>query len=127
MVGDYRYAAFISYSSRDEAFARRLIRGLESYQIPKSLGRFALTDSPNAINRLYPCFRDREELGSGDLGGAIERALSDSNILVVVCSPHAARSKWVDKEIRYFASLGRGNRIFAIIASAARTKSRPRR
>jgi WD40 repeat protein len=117
MTRAYRYAAFISYSSRDDAFARRLIGALENYRIPASLGRFTLTDDPRGVNRLYPCFRDREELGSGDLGRAIERALDDSNILVVVCSPHAARSEWVDKEIRFFANLGRGNRIFAVIAA----------
>ena len=38
----YRYAAFISYSSKDAAFARRLHRALESYGIPASLGRFDL-------------------------------------------------------------------------------------
>jgi WD40 repeat protein len=111
----FRYAAFISYSSRDGVFARKLHRALEGYRIPAALGTFRLTDAKNATNRLYPIFRDREELPSGDLGAAIEKALRDSSMLIVVCSPHAARSEWVDKEIRFFEGLGRG-RIFAIIA-----------
>ena len=38
----YRYAAFISYSSKDAKFAQRLHRALESYGIPSSLGKFDL-------------------------------------------------------------------------------------
>jgi hypothetical protein len=110
------YAAFISYSSRDAAFARRLHRALESYRIPKALGPVRLSASDRSVNRAYPCFRDREELSSGHLGQAIERALDASAALIVVCSPDSARSEWVEKEIRYFEALGRGDRIFAIIA-----------
>jgi hypothetical protein len=40
----YRYSAFISYSSKDSAFAKRLHRALETYTIPKSLGVFQLSD-----------------------------------------------------------------------------------
>jgi WD40 repeat protein len=111
----FRYAAFISYSSKDAAFARRLHLTLEGYRIPASLGEFKLTDHPRAKNRLYPCFRDREELASGHLGPAIEKALDDSSALIVVCSPNASDSPWVEKEIRYFES-SRPTRIFAIIA-----------
>jgi hypothetical protein len=57
----YRYAAFISYSSKDAPFARRLHRALESYGIPASLGSFNLIGGGKR-NRIYPVFRDREEL-----------------------------------------------------------------
>ncbi len=116
MADLHRYAAFISYSSKDAAFAARLHRTLEHYRIPQKLGAFQITDHPRAGNRLYPCFRDREELPSGHLGEAIEKALQDSSALIVVCSPHASTSTWVEKEIRFFEGLGRGQRIFAIIA-----------
>ena len=36
----YRFAAFISYSSKDAAFAQRLHKALESYHIPTQLGAF---------------------------------------------------------------------------------------
>lgn len=112
----FRYATFISYSSRDAAQARRVHSDLERYRIPASVGVYQLTDAPRTKNRLYPCFRDREELSSGHLGEAIEKALRDSSALIVVCSPNAARSEWVDKEIRYFREkLGRTGRVFAII------------
>ncbi len=114
----YRFAAFISYSSRDAAFARRLHRALESYRIPTQLGAFDLIGQGKR-NRLFPVFRDREELPSGELGAAIEASLKASNSLIIVCSPHAAASPWVNKEIESFLALGRRGRIFAIIADTA--------
>lgn len=67
-------------------------------------------------DRLSPIFRDREDLSSaGHLGPQIQAALAESEALVVVCSPGAARSPWVDSEIRAFKRLGRGDRIYAFI------------
>lgn len=113
-----RYAAFISYASADAPFAQRLHRALERYRIPKALGKFLLTDRRKP-NRIYPVFRDREELSAGNLGERIEASLRDSGALIVVCSPNAAASPWVQKEIEYFAGLGRRDRIFAIIHDKA--------
>ena len=114
----FRYAAFISYSSKDAGFARRLHRALESYGIPSSLGHFDLIGGGKK-NRIYPVFRDREELPAGNLGERIEAALRASAALIVVCSPNAAASPWVQKEIEFFVGLGRRARIFAILAEAA--------
>jgi hypothetical protein len=114
----YRYAAFISYSSKDAKFAQRLHRALESYGIPSSLGKFDLIGGGKA-NRIYPVFRDREELSAGHLGDQIEANLKASAALIVVCSPHGAASPWVQKEIEFFASQGRHAKIFAIIPDSA--------
>lgn len=110
-----RYVAFISYNHRDRAWARWLHRSLESYQLPASLReRGATTES--APRRLAPVFLDREELSSSaDLAAAVRLALEDSAALIVVCSPDAVRSRWVNEEIRSFKALGRGNRILCLI------------
>lgn len=118
MTDLYRYAAFISYSSKDAKFARRLHRALEHYGIPSSLGKFDLIGGGKR-NRIYPVFRDREELAAGRLGDAIEANLRASAALIVVCSPNASASPWVQKEIEYFVGLGRGEKIFAIVADNA--------
>jgi hypothetical protein len=110
----YRFAAFISYSSKDAAFARQLHGALERYHIPTQLGAFDLIGGGKK-NRIFPVFRDREELPSGDLGEAIETALKASSALIVICSPNAAASPWVNKEIESFLAMGRRDRIFAII------------
>jgi len=66
--------------------------------------------------RLKPVFRDRDDLSSAsDLGNTVKQALSESENLVVVCSPGAVASHWVNEEIRYFAGLGRQDRIFCVI------------
>jgi len=113
----FEYAAFISYSRKDAAFARKLHRTLESYRIPASVGSFELAGSRK--NRLYPVFRDREELAAGDLGERLQAALKASARLIVVCSPNAAASIWVEKEIQTFIELGRGEDIFTIVSDIA--------
>lgn len=112
---DYGYWAFISYSSKDTATARKFHRRLETYIIPRDLvGRHG-RDGP-VPRRLFPSFRDRDELPlSSDLGASIEDALRASRYLIVLCSPHAARSRWVNEEIRFFKSLGRDDQILAVI------------
>ena len=66
--------------------------------------------------RLFPVFRDREELpASADLSGRVNEALAASRYLVVLCSPEAAKSRWVNEEIQFFKKLGREDRVFALI------------
>jgi tetratricopeptide (TPR) repeat protein len=111
----YKYKAFISYSHRDERWATWLHRALESYRLPRKL---VGTSTPvgEVPARVKPVFRDRDELSSaGDLGSTVQQALADSENLVIVCSPASAASFWVNEEIRYFASLGRLERIFCVI------------
>lgn len=115
MTGSYRYAAFISYSSKDAAFAGRLHKALETYRIPSALGTFKLSDDTKVKNRVYPIFRDREEMAGGQLDENVRRALHDSGALIVVCSPNAAQSDWVAKEIDAFEKSGRP--VFGVIVS----------
>jgi len=112
----FRYWAFISYSSKDAKVAQRLHRGLETYRIPRALvGRPGRGGEPVPRN-LFPVFRDRDELPlSSDLGDTIEDALRASRYLLVICTPDAARSRWVNEEVRYFKSLGREDHLLALI------------
>jgi len=111
----YRYKAFISYSHRDEKGASWLHRALESYRLPRKLVG-SKTGAGEVPSRIRPVFRDRDDLSSSsDLGDTVKQALSDSENLIVVCSPDAAASPWVNEEIRHFASLGRQNQIFCVI------------
>ena len=109
---NYQYTAFISYrhTMPDEAIAKKLHRLIETYRIPldvqKSSGR----------RKMGRVFRDQEELPlSTDLGNDIEMALEHSEWLIVLCSPSYLTSKWCQKEIEYFISLGKRNHILAIL------------
>jgi tetratricopeptide (TPR) repeat protein len=110
-----KYWAFISYSHRDTKWAAWLHRSLESYHPPRQL--VGTSTAAGAVpKRLSPVFRDREELASAtDLGASINEALNGSACQIVICSPSAARSRWVNEEILAFKRLGREHRIFCLI------------
>ena len=104
----------MSYCHADEAWAGWLHKSLESYRVPKRLvGQAGLHGI--VPEKLSPIFRDREELSSAtDLTTKIKAAIAESDSLLVVCSPAAARSRWVSEEIRHFQSLGK-RRIYCVI------------
>lgn len=102
MIRAFRYKAFISYSHKDRKWGRWLLRSLETYRIPKHLVG-TKTKTGLVPKRLNPIFRDRNELPATDsLRTEIRKALADSEFLIVVCSPDAAESPWVNKEIEEF-------------------------
>lgn len=124
-MSSYRYWAFISYSSRDRTWGEWLIRALEQYRIPKAfVGR--PTEHGPVPRRLFPVFRDRDELrAGGEVGGALHEALLASRYLVVICSPSSADpSSWVGKEIEIFKAAGRSNDILALIVAGQPHASR---
>jgi hypothetical protein len=111
----FRYWAFISYSHRDVKWAQWLHTKLETYNVPpECVGR--RLGSRTIPRRLTPIFRDRDELASaGDLSIKIREALQQSHALIVICSPYAATSPWVNEEVRAFKALGRSERVFPLI------------
>ena len=110
-----RYKAFISYSHRDESWARWLQHALESYRIPRRLVGQPAAYGPIPA-RLNPVFRDREDLSSAaDLSSQIKGELDRSETMIVICSPTAVASPWVSEEIRYFRESGKAERILALI------------
>lgn len=122
---DRRYAAFLSYSHRDAEAGNRLFRDLDGYRPPRAL-RGRLTAAGPVPDRLYPVFRDREELAtSSDLSTTIQSALDASDNLIVLCSPDAAKSPWVNREIERFALLGRAARIHAVLLRGEPERSFP--
>ena len=110
-----RYRAFISYSHRDSKVARWLHRAIETHAIPRGLVGRKTRYGP-VPRRLSPVFRDEEELaGAAELGPNLQAALADSAALIVICSTAAAKSKWVDHEIRYFKITNPNRPVLAVI------------
>ena len=61
-------------------------------------------------------FRDRDELAaSADLSAAVRKGLAQSANLIVICSPAAVQSRYVNQEIIEFKRLGRADRILPLI------------
>ena len=104
------YYAFISYKREDEKWAKWLQHKLEHYRFQTNLnGR---TDLPKEIR---PVFKDTSELNPGNLPQQIRNALEQSKYLIVICSPRAAKSKWVNKEVETFIEMGRTDNIIPFI------------
>ena len=111
----WRYTAFISYSHTDRAAAKWLHRSLEAFRVPAGLRNDRVRQGLQPY-RLAPVFMDREELASSaDLAASVQSALQQSQFLIVICSPSAAASRWVDEEIRQFRAMGRGSKILCLI------------
>ncbi|SCY62245.1 MTH538 TIR-like domain [Nitrosospira sp. Nl5] len=122
----FKYWAFISYSHRDRELASKLHDRLEKYQVPTELVGLKSIDGYLLPKRLYPIFIDRQELpSSSGLTKSIREALSNSQYLLVVCSPNVVDSEWVNKEIHFYKSLGRETKIHcAIVAGELSPSSR---
>ncbi len=114
-MGQSKYRAFISYSHADEKAVQRLLHRLETYVLPTKLRR----GDAGSMNdgRLGSFFRDKEELSAGDLPSQITEALAGSDYLIVVCSPNAVQSHWVNKEIVAFKRLYGEGRVLAVIVA----------
>jgi tetratricopeptide (TPR) repeat protein len=114
-TSQFRYRAFLSYSHRDTPWAKWLHSALEGFRVDKDMvGRPTLVGP--VPKTLRPIFRDREDFSAGhSLNEQTESALQSSQFVVVICSPNAARSIYVNEEIRRFKEIGRGGSVIPII------------
>ncbi len=111
MTQDFKYFAFISYSSKDLEWGRRLQSKLESYRLPSSLcSKHGWKRKP-----INPVFFAPTDIQPNDLSEELQERLRQSRHLIVVCSPNSAKSKWVAKEIEFFHRLGRTKGILFFI------------
>ena len=104
-----RHDAFISYSRRDSAFAAALERRLEKFRAPRDL--------PVRQGHL-DIFRDEQDFTGGEYFSALNRHLEASSTLIVLCSPNARASTFVNDEIRRFAEAKGAERIIPILVAA---------
>src|SRR5262249_51994439 len=110
-----KYRAFLSYSHRDKSWGKWLHAALEGYRIDKDLSGRETTIG-RVPKTLRPVFRDREDFSAGhSLNEQTRAALEASQFLVVLCSPNAAQSPYVNEEIRLFKALGGADWIVPVI------------
>ena len=108
---EYKYFAFISYSSLDVKWGKLLQRKLEHYRMPATLC------SEHGWERMpiKPVFFAPTDIQPGGLTEELQKRLRASRNLIVICSPNSAQSEWVGKEIEYFHNLGRTKQIYFFI------------
>ena len=102
MLNGKEYYAFISYSHKDEEWAKWLQHEFEHYHLPTTLNGVS-----NLPDKFRPIFRDVDELSGGELKPQISYALRSSAYLVIICSPNSAKSPYVNDEIREFVEIGK--------------------
>ncbi|WHO40140.1 toll/interleukin-1 receptor domain-containing protein [Sphingobium sp. AP49] len=125
IAGQRRYRAFMSYSHVDERAARTLHHWLETYRIPARLTGMPSPRGP-VPRRLTPIFRDRAELpAASSLDQEVRLALSQSDALLLLCSPAAKASRWVDAEITLFRQLHPDRPIIAALVEGEPADSFP--
>ena len=99
------YDAFLSYSHRDGAVAAGIHKGL--HHIGRQVGRL------NALR----VFRDSTDLAANpDLWGKVTDAMERSRYLIVVLSPRAAASEWVDKEVVHWLQRRGPDQLLIVLA-----------
>ena len=99
----FKYFAFISYNSHDTSWGKRLQRKLEGYRMPATL----CSEHGWERKPIKPVFFAPTDIQPGGLTAELQERLRASRNLIVICSPHSAKSDWVAWEIAFFHSLGR--------------------
>jgi len=113
----FTYDAFISYSREDKEFAKRLEKALEDHKPPKDL------DAPQ---RNLNIFRDEGDLTGSEYFQSIDQYLQRSAKLIVLCSPAARASQYVNDEIRRFVKArGAQDIITILIKGIANNEAKP--
>ena len=98
----FKYRAFLSYSHRDTRWAKWLHGALEGYRIDKELVGRTTAQGP-IPKALRPVFRDRNDFTAGhSLNEQTLAALDASAALIVLCSPAAVASRYVNVEVALF-------------------------
>ena len=117
MVEHPAYRAFLSYSHTDAKIADRLHRRWEGFRIDKDLIGVATPLGP-VPDSLRPIFKDRGDFNpGGSLTEATRAALARSGALILLASPAAARSPYVESEVRLFQELHPDRPIIPLILS----------
>ena len=108
---EFKYFAFISYSGKNEKWAKWLHTKLEHYHIPATLCK----ENPNIPKKIRPVFWYKKDLSGTKLKEALEKELEVSQYLIVICSPDSAKSDWVNDEVKSFIAKGRSKYIIPFI------------
>lgn len=106
------YDAFISYSSKDRTIAQKVQHFLQSYK-------------DRGSRKALQIYLDETDITGGSLPAGISSAIARSRVLIVCCSPSAANSNWVDKEIQSFLSSHQHGIIAPILIEGDNVQSIP--
>ena len=99
---------FISYSRKDIDFARAIEKALKNYFPPKEL---------SVPKRRLVVFRDEEDFTGVEYNQSLRGHLENSKKMLVICSPNARASEFVNEEIQLFAEIRGAENIIPVLLS----------
>ena len=117
----YEYFAFISYKHEDMRWAKWLQQQIETYRLPSIIRK----QVPHLPKHIRPVFRDQTDISTGPLLQNLRQELQDSRYLIVLCSPAAAKSEWVNREVQHFIDMGRADRIIPFVVAGTPNAANP--
>lgn len=117
----FKYFAFISYNRYDTSWGKRLQRKLEGYRMPATL----CSNHGWERQPIKPVFFAPTDIQPGGLTAELQERLKASRNLIVICSPHSAKSEWVGEEIAFFHNLGRTESIHFFIVDGVPHSGNP--
>jgi len=104
-ASSFTYNAFLSYNRQDGAVADGIQKGL--HRIGRRMGQ---------LNALH-VFRDKTDMAANpNLWGKVTDAMDRSRYLIVVLSPRAAKSEWVNKEVAYWLEHRGPDQLLLVVA-----------
>ncbi|MCR4965400.1 MAG: toll/interleukin-1 receptor domain-containing protein [Bacteroidales bacterium] len=121
MEQQYKYFAFISYNSHDIKWGKRLQKKLEHYRMPATL----CSERGWERTPINPIFFAPTDIQPGGLSRELQDRLLASQHLIVICSPHSAKSEWVGREISFFHQIGRTQNIHFFIVDGEPNSGNP--
>ncbi len=101
-----QFDVFISYKHEDKEFAARLQKTLSRYKPPVGI------DAPR---RTFKVFLDESDMAGVEYYDAIDKALRGSAKLIVICSPEARNSDYINDEIQRFINYKDAKSIIPVI------------
>ena len=112
MTDNYKYFAFISFQNKDAKYAVAIQRQIENYRLPTAL----LRENNNLPKRVSPCYCYLNDMHhTEEMMQELRKRMQQSHYLIVLCSPNAVKSPYINAGIDYFVSLGRRDKIIPII------------
>ena len=118
-----KYTAFVSYrhGGIDEKVAMQIHKNIERYRIPYKLARTLGRKNMGKI------FRDSEELkAASNLSEIIQKALDETEWLIVICTRRFKESPWCMEEVEYFIKIRGRERIIVILVEGEPAESFPK-
>lgn len=102
----FTYDVFISYSRKNEIFASALQQALQNYKPEKDL---------KVPQRFIKAFRDKKDFTGSNYYKSLSKHLGVSSKLIVICSPDARQSKYVNDEIKQFVGIRGSDHIIPVL------------